>query len=240
MQSHGYVNGGQFMNDTDNRDLSSRGGTQRGVAGGERELGKGSLTRPSSITACRDNVTEIGSCASPASEVLAGKGLSTSEKLESRKASFSRQHGVEVSGKGVGLVILADTQDKYIPAFEKKVDCLNRLSVCRAACCRFPIPLSRQDVEEGRICWDPSRPYLIAKGKNGYCCHIDRDHLACTIREYRPLECRAYDCRLDGRVWGSFDQMLLNPKLEEILAMAIGHPGQPGQTAPSGVSEPAA
>ena len=156
-----------------------------------------------------------------------------------RKTTFTGQHGEEVSGKAVGMVILADTQDKYIPAFEKKVECLNRLSVCKAMCCRFPVRLSRQDAEEGKICWDPGQPYLIAKGKNGYCCHIDRDLLTCTIREYRPLECRGYDCRQDGRVWANFEKMLLNPKLEEILATANGYSGPPGQTALSGVSEPA-
>jgi Fe-S-cluster containining protein len=45
------------------------------------------------------------------------------------------------------------------------------------------------------------RPYFIARDADGYCPHLDRRTLACTVREERPLRCRRYDCRDDPGIW---------------------------------------
>jgi Fe-S-cluster containining protein len=54
---------------------------------------------------------------------------------------------------------------------------------------------------------------LIAQGKDGYCCHLERATCRCTIREHRPVPCRAYDCRQDKRIWLDFEERVINPEI---------------------------
>jgi Fe-S-cluster containining protein len=80
--------------------------------------------------------------------------------------------------------------------------------------------LSQQDVEEGVIKWDLGRPYLIAQDADGYCRHLDRQAMRCTVRAQRPLPCRGYDCRRDKRIWSDFDNRIVNPDLDRLFTRA--------------------
>jgi Fe-S-cluster containining protein len=99
-----------------------------------------------------------------------------------------------------------------------EIDCANRLHLCKAACCRLRFALSHQDVEEGIVQWEFAHPYFIAQDKDGYCNHLDRSCMNCTIHENRPVPCRAYDCRNDSRIWANFDERIVSDELEKLFA----------------------
>ena len=61
------------------------------------------------------------------------------------------------------------------------VDCENRVHVCRAACCKLPLALSKEDVEEGALRWELGQPYMIAHTADGYCVHMDRETRRCGV-----------------------------------------------------------
>ena len=124
-------------------------------------------------------------------------------------------------------------QDKY--AFERKVkiDCKNRLHICKAACCSFGFNLSKQDVDEGVIEWNPDNPYRIAQDSDGYCRHLDRETYRCRVYQHRPLPCRSYDCRNDILMWRNFENSIAGPTLKagvqpEADMQAIEPPPQAG------------
>ena len=61
---------------------------------------------------------------------------------------------------------------KYAFQGGAEINCENRIPLCKAACCRLPLALSKEDVQEGIVRWDLGHPYLIAQDKDGYCVHI--------------------------------------------------------------------
>lgn len=63
--------------------------------------------------------------------------------------------------------------------------------------------------------WDPGQPYMIARGEDGFCVHMDRETRGCTVYEQRPIPCRGYDCRQDRRIWLDFDAGVVNPRIYE-------------------------
>lgn len=85
-----------------------------------------------------------------------------------------------------------------------------RKKQCKAVCCSFIFALTKRDVERGLIQWNPKRPYFIARDEDGYCPHLDRETLHCTIWENRPERCRNYDCRKDASVWIDWEERILN------------------------------
>ena len=107
-------------------------------------------------------------------------------------------------------------QDKYSFDKEVQIDCENMVHICKAACCRMSFALSRQDIEEGKLRWNFEKPYLSAKDGSGYCYHLDKCSYLCTIREQRPVPCRAYDCRKDKRIWIDFEKGIINPEAFKI------------------------
>lgn len=81
------------------------------------------------------------------------------------------------------------------------IDCAARLALCKAKCCTLNFALTREEVERGIIRSNPQRPHFIAKNPDGYCTHLDRTTLQCTVWDERPLRCRRYDCRKDPLEW---------------------------------------
>lgn len=151
-------------------------------------------------------------------ELLAEKGIITIEELDERQQVVRKRLVEKFAEQGIGVVALQEfEQDKYAYDEEAVIDCESRLHLCRAACCRLELALSRQDVEEGVIQWDLSRPYLIARDGDGYCRHLERTTCRCTVWEQRPIPCRGYDCRDDKRIWVDFEQRIINPDLEKEL-----------------------
>jgi len=164
-------------------------------------------------------------------EVLAEKGVLTIEELDARKDEIADRVQRRFLSKGMGVVLQEPEQDKYAFAAEAQVDCENRVHLCKAACCRMLFPLSRQDIAERIVMWDLEAPYLIAQTEDGWCRHLDRAACKCTIREHRPIPCRAYDCRNDPRIWSDFANYTINPDLDRLFDdgdRAVKSPSQPG------------
>jgi Fe-S-cluster containining protein len=145
-------------------------------------------------------------------ELLNEKGLLTIEELDERKKEVGERLVRKFTESGIGLMYQDPEYDKYTFDHEAHLDCLSRLHICKAICCKFPFALSKQDVEEGIIRWDFGRPYVIAHGEDGYCVHLDRETFRCTVRENRPVPCRGFDCKTDKKwpVWQDFNKKLLN------------------------------
>ncbi|HZS41326.1 MAG TPA: YkgJ family cysteine cluster protein [Polyangia bacterium] len=100
--------------------------------------------------------------------------------------------------------------DKYqVPGGD--IDCEARLHLCHARCCAFSFELSAQDLDEGVVRWELEQPYVIRHEADGYCTHVDRKTLGCTIYAKRPAACRGFDCRGDARVWLDFDARIPAP-----------------------------
>lgn len=121
---------------------------------------------------------------------------------------------LDASSRNPPLVQIADYGDKYALA-SSEVDCASRWELCHGICCRFEFPLSKQDLEEGVIAWNPARPYVCAKGADRRCVHQDRETGGCGVYERRPAPCRTYDCRNDQRIWIDFEARKINPEIFE-------------------------
>jgi hypothetical protein len=150
-------------------------------------------------------------------ELLAEKGVLTTEELDTRKDKIADRVQKRFLSKGMGVVLQEPERDKYTFQSEAHVDCENRVHLCKAACCRMNFPLSRQDVAEGVVKWDLESPYLIAQTEDGHCRHLDRTSCKCTVREHRPIPCRVYDCSNDPRIWSDFENYIINPDLETLF-----------------------
>jgi Fe-S-cluster containining protein len=144
-------------------------------------------------------------------EILEEKGLISIEELDARKEVVAKRLGERFAKDGMGAIFANPEREKYGFEGAKGIDCENRVHLCKAACCRLPFALSRQDVEEGVVRWNLGQPYLIDQREDGYCAHLDRGCLGCTIYEHRPVPCRGFDCRHDKRIWLDFDQKIPNP-----------------------------
>jgi hypothetical protein len=150
-------------------------------------------------------------------DLLIEKGLLTEEELNERKRQVGARLVEKFNHDGMTVAIQDSKVDKYKFADGPKIDCENRIHLCKAACCRMRFPLSPQDLEEGIVKWDLPRPYLIARGSDGYCSHLQRGSCGCTIYANRPLPCRAYDCRQDQRIWSDFENKVVSPELETLF-----------------------
>jgi Fe-S-cluster containining protein len=117
-----------------------------------------------------------------------------------RRVEVARKAEVELSG----------VEDKYGVTGEP-IDCESRLPLCQARCCSFAVMLSRQDLAEGELTWDIDRPYVLARGPDGYCGHLGRDDAHCQRYDHRPATCRSYTCKTDRRVWIDFDARIPAP-----------------------------
>jgi hypothetical protein len=148
-------------------------------------------------------------------ELLAERGLISIEELDARKQQTGERLAEQFTRKGIGIALQDPEYDKYTFEGEAKIDCASRLEYCKAACCRLPFALSSQDVREGIVRWELGQPYIIAQGGDGYCVHMERSTCGCTVRENRPVPCRAYDCRKDNRIWLDFERKIVNPAIHE-------------------------
>jgi hypothetical protein len=146
-------------------------------------------------------------------ELLSEKGLITIEDIDQRKHQVSDRLVAKSRREGAGVFVQDPETDKYDFSAETHIDCENRLEFCRAACCRLPFALSKQDIEERVIRWDLAQPYIIAQGKDHYCQHLERSSCRCTVRSQRPVPCRAYDCSKDQTIWLDFANKVINPEI---------------------------
>ena len=147
-------------------------------------------------------------------ELLNEKGVITIEEFDARKGMVA-QPWPSNSGQGQRRGLPGPEYDKYAFEGAAEIDCASRVHLCKAACCRLPFALSKQDVREGIVRWELGQPYLIEHGPDGYCTHLERSTCMCTIYPHRPVPCRGFDCRNEPRIWHDFTQMIPNPAVEQ-------------------------
>jgi Fe-S-cluster containining protein len=150
-------------------------------------------------------------------ELLMEKGLFNEAEINERKKQVAPRLLERFKENEMAVMLQQPEIDKYKFEAGAEIDCENRVHLCKAACCRLRFALSRQDIEEGVVKWDLSRPYLITRGADGYCNHFQRDGCHCSIYAQRPVPCRAYDCRTDKRVWADFENKVISPELDKLF-----------------------
>ena len=146
-------------------------------------------------------------------ELLIEGGVLDHEALEARRQEAAKQLRRQYLAQGMAVAMQEFGTSKYEFHNGAEVDCQNRVHLCKAACCRIPLALSREDVQEGIVRWDLGQPYIIARDGDGYCVHLDRETYGCTIYAQRPIPCRGYDCREDKRIWVDFENGVIHPLL---------------------------
>jgi Fe-S-cluster containining protein len=184
------------------------------------EIASGLLYTHSRANSNTAKLLEVSSFAYAAIELLAEKGLIDIEVLDRKKKEVATRLVEKFRQEGIGAAYQDPEYDKYTYEKSVEIDCENRIPLCKAACCRLRFALSHQDVEEGIVQWDFAHPYFIAQADDGYCSHLDRGCMNCTIHQNRPVPCRAYDCRNDKRIWSNFEQRIVSPELNNLFAIA--------------------
>ncbi|HRC58062.1 MAG TPA: YkgJ family cysteine cluster protein [Kofleriaceae bacterium] len=117
-------------------------------------------------------------------------------------------------------LILGTAVDKY-SVESGDIDCASLLHLCHGRCCAFNIPLSEQDLAEGKLAWRIREPYLMAQADSGYCTYLDEHSGGCGNYLARPAPCRSYDCRRDPRVWIDFDAKVPAPMPEGLVTIRL-------------------
>ena len=148
-------------------------------------------------------------------DVLVGRGA----LAEGHRALFDRV-GVSAAAAVPARVRLRVFVDKYT-MHNADVDCAALLPICQARCCSFSFELTTQDLDEGRVMWEATAPYLIRHERDGHCSHLDRQSGGCGVYAERPAACRGYDCRGDARVWADFEKRILAPLPDGLAVLQI-------------------
>jgi Fe-S-cluster containining protein len=148
-------------------------------------------------------------------DLLVEQGLVDRNAFEARRIESSERLRREYVDRGMAVAMQDFAESKYEFKGASGIDCDTRIDLCKSACCRLPFALSKQDVREGVVKWDPGQPYMNARGSDGYCTHLDRCSGGCTIYNNRPIPCRGYDCRNDKRIWIDFENREINPRLAD-------------------------
>jgi hypothetical protein len=188
-----------------------------------REVAEGFLDSHARANRNAAKALEIGSFCYALIEMLEEKGLINYEELNERKKAVNKRLVKKFADQGLGVIALQDfKEDKYRYSDQVQIDCASRVSICRAACCRLDLALSRQDLEEGIIKWDLGRPYLIARNSDDYCRHLDRYTCRCAVWQHRPIPCRGYDCRRGERIWLDFENSIINHDFDKLMQQRDG------------------
>lgn len=158
-------------------------------------------------------------------EMLIERGVLDREELEQRRKAAGEQLRRYYIERGMAVALQEFGSSKYDFPGGAVIDCQARLPLCAAACCKLPVALSKEDVQEGVVRWELDQPYMLAHAADGRCIHLDADTCGCRVYAQRPIPCRGYDCRRDERIWLDFEQRRINP--------AINEPGWPESLAGS-------
>jgi hypothetical protein len=148
-------------------------------------------------------------------DLLVERGLLVRDEVEARQQEAAAQLRQQYMAQGMATAMQEFGVSKYEFQHGAAVDCENLIHLCRAACCKLPLALSREDVRENVVQWELGQPYMIAHAGDGYCVHMDRHTCGCTVYEQRPIPCRGYDCRKDERIWLDFEKKQINPRIYE-------------------------
>ena len=126
------------------------------------------------------------------------------------------QHARQPRKPAVKLSVI---EDKY-QVEGADVDCASLIPICKARCCAFSVPVAEQDIREGDVEWDIRDPYILSRGRDGYCIYLDRDSARCGCYDKRPGVCRTYDCRSDKRVWLDFERRIPAPLRHDLIPLS--------------------
>lgn len=148
-------------------------------------------------------------------ELLLEKGLIDRDELAKRQHAAAETLRRQYMQRGMGVAVQEFGESKYQFSAGAHVNCENRIHLCHAACCKLPLALSKEDIQEGKVDWELDQPYMLAHEVDGYCTHMDRGEHRCTIYEHRPIPCRGYDCSQDQRIWLDFENYHINSQVDE-------------------------
>lgn len=110
------------------------------------------------------------------------------------------------------------------------VPCGELIPLCGARCCSFNVQLSGPDVEEGKLPWVIEEPYQLPRDPITKRCTCMADDGGCTVYDYRPGQCREYDCREDKRVWIDYAKRIPAPLPASLRADGGGTDWLPSPT----------
>ncbi len=217
-ETHPRVNGGKD-------DAESSDDLNEGTERLREEVANGLLYTHSRANANSSKMLEVASFSYALIELLKERGVISLEELDERKKQVNARLAKKFTETGMGVALTREEHEENGDQKTVEIDCENRLHLCHAACCRLRFALSARDVENGKVKWNLGQPYMIRQGEDGYCHHLNRTTKFCSIYEDRPFVCRAYDCRKDERIWKDFENMEINPDLEEFLKRPFHHDG---------------
>ena len=139
------------------------------------------------------------------------------EELTEEQRIYMKEMIQKLMEKGIFVVYGDEDETAETVVFDE----MGSRELCKSICCSFIFALTKKDVEKGIVKWNPKRPYFIARDEDGFCPHLDREKLICTIWEDRPERCRNYDCRKDQNVWLNWEKKILNKDVFEHLPKNI-------------------
>lgn len=179
-----------------------------------REMLRGLMYAHDRANANTAALEELATTVAALVELLGEAGLPPEqlEEARSRAAATVRRRFIE-EGMAVARQDFGVAKRDFPEGIE--IDCESRVSLCGAACCRLAVGLSGEDVREGILRWDVGNPYVLERGEDGWCGHMERGSCRCTVYEARPIPCRGFDCREDQRIWLDFAGRVPNPGLAD-------------------------
>jgi hypothetical protein len=86
-------------------------------------------------------------------ELLVERGLVDNESLAARRKRASDQLRREYLERGMAVAMQEFGISKYEFKGAAGIDCESRIHLCKAACCRLPFALSKEDLQEGIVKW---------------------------------------------------------------------------------------
>src|SRR5438552_2811496 len=103
-----------------------------------KEIAEGLLYTHARLSENTKTTLEAASFLYALIELLNEKGLLSIDELDERKREVARRLIKKNSEKGVGVLLQEPEYDKYTFEGEAKIDCENRVHLCKASCCRLP------------------------------------------------------------------------------------------------------
>jgi Fe-S-cluster containining protein len=148
-------------------------------------------------------------------ELLVDEGILDPDRLDRARTRTAPKRERQFHERGMAVAMQDFDESKYAFEAGTAIDCDARMHLCGGACCKLPVALSKEDVEEGVLRWELGRPYLLLHDDDHHCHHFDRATRRCGAYAERPIPCRAYDCRHDDRIWLDFEAGVVNPAIHE-------------------------
>lgn len=118
-------------------------------------------------------------------ELLISKGIVGMDELDRRRREVERRMVQQQTETRTTVQLGDGPPDKYDEETTVKIDCSQRLHLCRAACCRLRFALTEQDIHEGSVEWEITEPYLNRQREDGYW-HPLRWRVAAMQRVFEP------------------------------------------------------